>query len=184
MHPSMPEWGAGVVRAVVAHSHGGKHGQRLTIRFDGVGTKVISTTLINLKPAGTPPSETAEPSLTHENAESRRAPDSPAQLPPEFTSRRLAPADVLHLAAPWYRFEPNGRSLLDWGIARMSMDDPLRVITREQLTEAFCGFFRRLDFLVVEAAKDLRRRAPQEFSAAIRDAPPRMRALLALDAKR
>lgn len=187
VHPAKPEWGAGVVRAVASHTQGGTRGQRLTIRFDGAGTKTLSTTIVDLQPAqasGSPPSHGTGHSPTLAGGETGRAAGDPAELPAMLAARGLPPAEVLRLAMPWYRFAPQGRGLLDWGIARIGVADPLSILPREQLAEAFAGFYRRLDFLVVEAAKDLRRRAPQEYSDLVGEAPPRMRALLAPDAGR
>ncbi len=168
-HPKRPDWGVGVVLKVLPHVEGGRRGQRLTLRFDGVGVKTISTLLVPLE---------------HAQSGQDLSVASLSELPTDLTEGG-APVTRLERALAWYRFEDRGRALLDWAIARSGTQDPLAHLTRQDLEQAYAGFFRRLDFLVRELAGDLRRDgASAALDALIEAAPARARALLEHNGRR
>jgi len=168
-HPNRPDWGVGVVLKVHSHVDGGRRGQRLTLRFDGVGVKTISTLLVPLEYARSGQDLTVA---------------SLSELPADL-SEGGSPMARLERALAWYRFDEHGRALLDWAIARSGARDPLAQLTRQDLEQAYAAFYRRLDFQVRELAGDLRRSgAGDALETLIRAAPARARALLEHNGRR
>ncbi|MGE3107738.1 MAG: DUF3553 domain-containing protein [Phycisphaerales bacterium] len=64
VHSAKPEWGHGVVTSASATTQDGVPCQRLTIRFDRAGIKVLSTAFAELKPAKASEESAAIPAET------------------------------------------------------------------------------------------------------------------------
>ncbi len=158
LNPARPDWGVGTVTSVSAHVANGKQGQRLTIRFDGAGLKTVSTAIIDLT---TPPVASTGVTVADLTALPASVLDTAAPLARRLTS-----------ATEWYRFRRGDRQALDWAIQKLAIADPLSVLSREQLHEAREGFFRSLDHMIADLARDLGRKDPEALATLRDTAPP------------
>lgn len=184
LHPSRPEWGAGRVTAVQRAAHAGRSCQKLTIRFDAAGTRTVSTAFVHLQPVQADPRGASGDPAPAADAGAEAPRDRRelfarlAGLPPEVTNRSTSASERLAAGLAWYRFEGEGRGLLDWSIARSGVADPLAELSRQDLEQAWEGFFRRLDHAVGELARDLARHDATALAAVLSKAPVRGRQVL------
>ncbi len=171
-HPAKPEWGEAVVTASQGVTHEGKPCQRLTLRFDRVGIKTITTAVVRLEVAngqanGQVNAHAEQGDVPPQNSE---AADSwlgeAAALPPEQLFARLPEAvrdpfnsleERLRITLLLYRFSDRGGELLDWAAMQTGMADPLTKYARHELEQYFLRFSdqraEHLRTLLVEAAK-------------------------------
>lgn len=205
-HDKRPEWGTGLVQRVESMQVAGQPAQRLVIRFANGGLKTISSVGGAITPlevaaghlngasgsggVGIPESDTL---LNRESegetgwlaAISKQKPESAmVDLPIEATDPFLPRESRLKATLELFRFQPTGRSLVDWAVARSGLDDPLSRFTRHELEQ----FFERWSFLrnkhLAKLVEELKHE-PAALEAAMRHAPPAARrAVLQLNARR
>lgn len=196
-HTACPEWGVGVVTAAQSLVHEGVRCQRLTVRFDKVGSKTISTAFANLAPAtdttfdrggfdrssirnspeGTMPATPATDELL--KLESKAATEETFLKIPEpandpfvsLTKRATATLDL-------YRFSPQGASLLDWAMMQSGLRDPLSRFNRHELETLFSRFRQNLDTHARKTLKELKKQDPAALAAVLAAARPEAKAAL------
>ncbi len=158
-HDKRPEWGIGQVQRVENVHVAGKPAQRLVIRFSNAGQKTISSlgAVIRPMPVEMPRlngSANAEPGTLVDReggaetgwlgAISKEKPEGAmVELPHEATDPFLPREARFKATLDLYRFQPTGRSLIDWAVARSGLEDPLSRFTRHELEQ----FFERWAFL-------------------------------------
>lgn len=196
VHAGRPEWGTGQVTACTPAQHEGKPCQRVTIRFDQVGTKTLSTAFANLKPASnhTPsPAGVTGSTRTRAPARSTATNDhaaggspvgwldeleqkSPAErltrLPEETRDPFLTFEDRLKNTLNLYRFTTDGASLLAWAGMQTGLRDPLADFSRHELEEHFARFRTALDNHLRQMVRELSRPVPAGVQQILQQAPP------------
>lgn len=155
-HENRPEWGIGVVQQATPVSVGGKPSQRLVVRFGNAGLKTLSTigaALVaveapaeheppDLRPsggqAGTSALAEPQPEGGWLASISKRKPEDAFMGIPASASDPFLPLEArLKATLNLWRFEPAGRSLIDWAVAQTGVNDPLSRHTRHELEQYF-----------------------------------------------
>lgn len=189
-HTGCPEWGIGVVTAAQSLVQDGVRCQRLTVRFDKVGSKTISTAFANLAAAtdttrspfqtDRPNPERAMPATDDLlKLESKAATEETFLKIPEpandpfvsLTKRATATLDL-------YRFSPQGASLLDWAMMQSGLRDPLSRYNRHELETLFIRFRQNLDNHARKTLKELKKQDPAAFAAVLAAARPEAKTAL------
>ena len=207
VHPAKPEWGQGVVTAASATTQDGKPCQRLTIRFDRAGVKVLSTAFAELKPATAPipqPASAVVQASRELASESDQGNDSapttggwldsikpvaPSEsllkMPDSTTDPFATLAGRLKATLNLYKFNDSGGSLLDWAAAQTGLKDPLSVFSRHELEQVYRRFTFIRDDHLKKLMSDARRQDPAALLKAAREAPPAgQQAMRRIDASR
>jgi hypothetical protein len=188
LHAGMPEWGIGEVRSAETITHNGQKAQRVTVRFDRVGVKVLSTAFADLRPATGPalPPEAAENKDPAAEAMDRAQAESLLVQIPESASDPFRPRKGrFETTLALYRFSPSGASLLDWAAAQTGLKDPLTRFSRHELERAFDRFRVNLDNHLKKLAYELKKEDPAGLQQACAAAGPQARqALRRVDAIR
>lgn len=176
LHAGKPEWGVGQVVSTKTETRDGQTCQRLTIRFERVGVKTVSTAYATLKRADTGPAPAGEAATGGSWLEELEAGDPISvmtRLPDEARDPFTPLADRLARTLALYRFEPTGASLLDWAAMQSRLKDPLSRFSRHELEDLFRRWRRRLDEHLVGVAAELRRKeGPEALARAAKAAPP------------
>lgn len=186
-HSGCPEWGVGVVTAAQSLVQEGVRCQRLTIRFDKVGSKTVSTAFANLLgasdalsfPPVTNSSGNAHMASTDSilNLEAKAATEDtflrlPDAATDPFSSLTKRAAATLNL----YRFTPSGASLLDWAVMQSGMRDPLSRYNRHELETLFSRFRQNLDSHARKTLKELKKLDAAAFNQVLAQATPEAQA--------
>lgn len=130
VHPKKPEWGVGAVTRAERAVHEGSPCQRLTIRFDKVGMKTVSTAFAALAPAGKAPSD--EPASA---VEVQALAAGLAELPTRLTDRSAPALDRLAGLLDEFRTDPEQGDILGWAIRETGLRDPLAVLSRGEIEQ-------------------------------------------------
>lgn len=160
-HPSRPEWGQGVVKAVQAIVHEGSAAQRLNVEFANRGRVVINTAVAPLAPKGQKKIMSSSMTtsggwldqLERSNNNSHELWELPEALTDVFSSdlqRLMATLDS-------YKYTTEPRPLIDWAVMQTGMNDPLSKYTRHDLEQAFARFARNRDQHLKELVRTLKR---------------------------
>lgn len=181
-HAGRPEWGSGLITAAEAVVQDGRPCQRVTVRFDRVGLKTLSTAFADLKPAEAQPAASVDDDPLAGGTPSKelltRIPD--AATDPFVTPRKRLEA-TLHL----YRFSDRGGSLLDWAAAQTGLKDPLAKFSRHELESHFQRFQYNLDGHLKKLVRELKKLDPAGLAAASAvSSPAAQQALKRADAGR
>jgi hypothetical protein len=188
LHAGMPEWGIGEVRSTEAITHNGQRAQRVTVRFDRVGVKVLSTAFADLRPASGPvmnpePGENADPAAAAMDRAEAEA--LLVQVPDNATDPFRARKARFETTLGLYRFSASGGSLLDWAAAQTGLKDPLTRFSRHELERAFERFRVNLDNHLKKLAYELKKEDPAGLQQACAAAGPQAKqALRRVDAGR
>lgn len=189
-HTGCPEWGIGVVTAAQSLVQDGVRCQRLTVRFDKVGSKTISTAFANLAAAT---DTTRSPFQTDRPSPERAMPATDDLL--KFESKAATEETFLKIPEPandpfvsltkratatldLYRFSPQGASLLDWAMMQSGLRDPLSRYNRHELETLFNRFRQNLDTHARKTLKDLKKQDPAALAAVLAAARPEAKAAL------
>jgi hypothetical protein len=162
----------------------GKEAQRLTVRFERAGTKTLSTVVARLAQADSVPVEVF--------AAAAREEDEPigqklnrAELAARLAALPEAAADPfrpltrrLEATVGLYRFDSQGRSLLDWAAAQTGLADPLSAWSRHDLEEGFARFRQTLDAHLAKLVAQARREEPAALSGLGAKATPEVNTML------
>jgi len=165
VHAAKPEWGIGEVIAAESAGSVVKEAQRLTIRFERVGTKAISTEFAELKPPGDHPLRNVidsdegkvfsfAPTPNEVKEIMTRLPDAATD---PFTTVQKRFAATLAL----YRFSDNNALLLDWACMQTGLKDPLTRFNRHELEQWFSRFRIAVDDHLKRLARDVRKIDPK-----------------------
>lgn len=189
-HSGCPEWGVGVVTAAQSLVQQGVRCQRLTIRFDKVGSKTVSTAFANLLGATDSPSL---PSFSSVSGTSSMPPPTPADSILNLESKAATEETFLRLpeaatdpfatlprraaaTLALYKFNPSGASLLDWAVMQSGMRDPLSRYNRHELETLFQRFKQNLDLHARKTLKELKRADAAAFAQVLAQAAPEAQA--------
>ena len=151
-HAKRPEWGIGsVVKAETATSNG-CGAQRISVRFPGVGVKVLNTAHASLQLV-TEPSLGADIAVDEGNpvqvwgrirdaewlapVAQRKIEEAMISLPSEVRDPFNGIGHRLAVTAGLYRFERSGAGLIAWAVAQTGLDDPLSRFSRHELEQYF-----------------------------------------------
>ena len=181
VHTSRPEWGLGRVLSATSIREEGKDAQRLTIRFDRAGTKTLSTAVARLAQADTVPVEVFTTAADAEEPEAVAPAELAARLAglPDAVTDPFRPlARRLETAVGLYRFEPHGKSLLDWAAAQTGLADPLSAFSRHDLEEGFDRFRQALDSHLAKLVGQAKREEPAALSGLGAKVTPQVRDML------
>lgn len=179
IHTGRPEWGEGVVTAAQPATQDGKPCQRVTVRFDRVGIKTLSTALAPLQ----------RKDATHEihaalaNARegewlsevgSKQVQEIMTRLPERAVDPFASLESRLKATLELFRFAPTGGALIDWAAAQTGLKDPLARFNRHDLEEFFTRFAiardQHLKRLLAEGKKQDPQMVARVTSAAPREA--------------
>ena len=150
-HTTKPEWGIGTIVKAENSAVGGKLGQRLSIRFPGVGVKVLDASAAPLERVEqtAAPSTNGEPNhavrawghLTESDwlgpLAQRKIEQAMIELPEEVRDRFNGLRHRLTFMLSLYRFDRTAHSLVDWAVAQTGLDDPLSRFNRHELEQFF-----------------------------------------------
>lgn len=168
IHAGRPEWGAGEVRSAEAITQDGRKSQRVTVRFERAGVKVLSTAFADLRPADVPlpPARTEageEPEVSQGDRVElvRNLSELPEAAIDPFRTRRAR----LETSLALYRFAGTGSSLLDWAASQSGLKDPLSSFSRPDLEQAFERFRFNLDGHIRKLAYELKKEDPAALVA-------------------
>jgi len=164
-HASKPEWGAGQVISAEGHIQDGKRCQRLNIRFDRGGLKILSTAFAELKP--TAPGGTAA-LLSEGRDEDFQSPapdllslrEALEALPESATDPFIPISKRYENTLALFRFTGQAGSLLDWATSQTRLKDPLSSFSRHELEEYFHKFRLKLDGHLRQIRRDIHRQDP------------------------
>jgi hypothetical protein len=187
-HTGCPEWGIGVVTAAQSLVHDGVRCQRLTVRFDKVGSKTISTAFANLaaatdtildrplldKPMPATPATDELLKLESKAATEETFLKIPEPANDPFVSLNKRATATIDL----YRFSPQGASLLDWAMMQSGLRDPLSRYNRHELETLFNRFRQNLDAHARKTLKELKKQDPAALAALLAAARPEAKAAL------
>jgi len=169
-HAGRPEWGNGQVTAAEACMQDGRACQRVTVRFDRVGLKTLSTAFADLRPAETLVSveAPADPLL----ADGPAPEELLSRIPEAATDPFVTPRKRLEATLGLYRFSDRGGSLLDWAAAQTGLKDPLARFSRHELEKHFQKFQFNLDAHLRKLVREVKKADPTTFAALTAAAAP------------
>ncbi len=166
-HARRPEWGTGSIVKIESSAVHGQPVQRLSVRFPNIGIKVLTWPHADLERCSAiAPGTAANGQDQDAGLEQWSNIDDSDWLGPlakrkvvevmvRLPERARDPFDSLRsrlsATAELYRFEREGRSLIEWAIAQSGLVDPLSRFTRHELEQLFdrwaderASHFRRL----------------------------------------
>ncbi|MCC6678871.1 MAG: DUF3553 domain-containing protein [Phycisphaerales bacterium] len=169
-HAGRPEWGNGQITAAESVIQDGRACQRVTVRFDRVGLKTLSTAFADLRPAETLVSSEAptDPLL----ADGPAVQELLSRVPESATDPFSTPRKRLEATLNLYRFSDRGGSLLDWAAAQTGLKDPLARFSRHELEGLFQKFQFNLDAHLKKLVRDLKKADPATLTALAASASP------------
>lgn len=178
IHALKPEWGAGVVTTATGMSHEGKPCQSLTIRFERAGVKTISTAFANLVSADEHPGllngavSAAEDDPLAAKANADDAKVSMLRIAEDAKDPFTTIAQRFEATVRLFRFQPTGRSLLDWAATQTGLADPMSRFNRHELEQFFQQWSVVRDNHLKKIVLEFRKTDQAGLQAAIRKAPP------------
>jgi hypothetical protein len=190
LHASRPEWGIGEVRGVDAVVQDGVKSQRLTIRFDRVGVKTLSTAFAELEAAPQGASPTAQANGEANGgwlaeAEAAGSELKLAELPESATDPFKTRKARLDATLGLYRFTGVGASLIDWAAMQSGLKDPLSRFSRHELEQLWDRFRNNLDAHLKRLVWEMKKADPTGLAQAVAAASPNAKqALRRVDAGR
>ena len=179
VHGSRPEWGIGTVTSAQPDHQDGQACQRLTIRFERVGLKTLSTAHAELRP------EAEVPALASGVSEDPFGPLSAAdaraamtKLPEEVNNPFATSRARLKAALDIFRFTGEGGSLIDWAAMQSGLKDPMTRFNRHELEELFRRFCQNRDEHLKKLVIELVKREPAVIAELVPTAPRAAQQLL------
>lgn len=174
VHAGRPEWGTGSVTSAESSMHNGHPCQRLSIRFERAGPKVISTAFADLRHPDAAPSLDKKLSdaagldgFDHQKAFAMLG-DLPDDATDPFNTFKSRLTHTLRL----YRFTGTGGSLLDWAASQTGLGDPLSRFNRHELEQGFDRFKMNLEQHLRKLVQEAKKKEPESIAAALAAAPP------------
>ena len=176
IHTGKPEWGVGAVESAAAAVENGSPCQRLRVRFERVGTKVLSTAYAKLRSAREveekPDMDVNQQSGSWLAAlEAKPITEQLVEVPEPARDPFLPLPQRLKNALDLYRFRAEGASLLDWAAMQTQLKDPLSAMSRHELEEYFRRFRHALDQHTADLAAELKRQDPATLERLVGSAP-------------
>lgn len=177
IHPSMPEWGTGVVTSAQPATQDGKPCQRVTVRFDRAGLKTLSTAFAPLRRA-----DEAGPEIDQALAQAgddwlggvgqKRVVEIMTNLPESAVDPFAGIPSRLKATLQLYKYGPTGAPLIDWAVAQSGLKDPLSRFSRQDLEEFYKRFQVNRDQHLKRLVLDAKRADPQGLARAVRELGP------------
>jgi hypothetical protein len=156
----------GEVRSAESQVQDGKRAQRLTIRFERAGVKVISTAFADLRAAGDVPMAAAETEDSEPTPDRSVLEKQLIGLPEAATDPFRSKRARLEMTLGLYRFTGTGSGLLDWAASQTSLKDPLSCFSRHELEQCFERFRIAVDSHLRKLVYELKREDPAGLAAA------------------
>lgn len=174
VHAGRPEWGIGSVTSAEAAMHNGHACQRLGIRFERAGPKVISTAFADLRHPDAAPSldKKLSDAAGLDGPDHLKAAIVLGELPDDATDPFISFKSRLINTLKLYRFTGTGGSLLDWATAQTGIGDPLSRFSRHELEQGFDRFKMNLEQHLRKLVQDAKKKEPESIAAALAVAPP------------
>jgi Protein of unknown function (DUF3553) len=174
VHGTKPEWGIGEILRTESTRHEGTPCQRLTIRFNRAGTKVVSTAVARIEPADRAIETATEFSrdgswLDAADPEATRL--AMAKLPEAATDPFRPFEQRFEATCSLYRFSNEGGSLIDWAAAQTGLPDPLSMFNRTELELFFEKYRLNRDEHLRGLARDYGRKDPAGLERVLAQAP-------------
>jgi hypothetical protein len=173
-HAGRPEWGAGEVRTAENVIEDGRAAQRLTVRFDRAGVKILSTTFADLRPADDMPALDADapPAILDNGNAAAVTAEKMTALPEAATDPFKSKRARLEYTIGLFRFTGSGASLVDWAAMQSGLSDPLSRFSRHELEQFFERFRQALDAHARKLIAELKREDPSAIGELAQAAPP------------
>lgn len=188
VHTGKAEWGEGVVTGAQPATQDGKPCQRVTVRFDRVGIKALSTALAPLQKVEDRPQIDA--ALANAGTDwlasvgSKQVMEIMTKLPEPATDPFSSAERRLAATLGLYKFKINGGSLIDWAIQQTGLKDPLSRFNRHDLEEFFKRFENNRNQHLKKLASDMQRTDRATYDRVMASAPSEARdALRRFDAR-
>lgn len=171
-HAGKPEWGNGQITSAEATVQDGRPCQRVTVRFDRVGLKTLSTAFADLRPAETLLTAEAPADPLLALADGPAARELLTRLPEAASDPFSTPRKRLEATLNLYRFSDRAGSLLDWAAAQTGLKDPLARFSRHELEVLFQKFQFNLDAHLKKLVRDIKKADPATLAAVAASASP------------
>jgi hypothetical protein len=184
VHALRPEWGAAAVSLVQQVTVDGRPAQRLTLRFERAGLKVVSVPpaeiqLADSDPDATPPAGGSPDESWLAQLEAGDINERMASLPESTRDPFTTLAARIKATLALWRFSEQGGSVLDWAAMQTGLKDPLARFSRHELEQFFRRFAsereNQLKRLLLEARKHPSPEIDQAKAAALPAAKDAMR---------
>ena len=188
LHPGKAEWGEGVVTAAQPATQDGKPCQRVTVRFDRVGIKTLSTALAALQKVEDRPQIDAALATAGTDwlatVGSKQVQEIMTKLPEAAVDPFSTSEKRLQATLALFKFKINGGSLIDWAIQQTGLKDPLSRFNRHDLEEFFKRFEMNRNANLKKLSQEMHRTEAAAYNRIMASAPPEARdALRRLDAR-
>lgn len=180
VHVSRPEWGAGVVTGTSNGVQDGKPCQMVTVRFERAGVKTLSTAFATLRHATPDDSQRAvatqeepDPFLAkmREAASGGDPKAAMLKISDDATDPFATPLQRFEATVRLFRFQPTGKSLLDWAAIQSGLADPMSRYNRHELEKFFEQWCIGRDNHLRKVSQELRKADPGALQRAITQAP-------------
>ncbi|MDP1662621.1 MAG: DUF3553 domain-containing protein [Phycisphaerales bacterium] len=182
VHAGRPEWGTGIVSAAVPDTQEGKSCQRVTIRFERVGIKTLSTGVANLVPAEDAPAMVAAEANPADpfagGGSDKSARELMLKLPDGCTDPFQPPRVRLEATARLFRFNEHGGSLIDWAAAQSGLKDPMTRFNRHELEDLFKRWVMTRDEHLKKLIWEMKKQDPVGLSLAVKGATGKAQAMM------
>lgn len=182
VHTGRPEWGSGTISSAQPDVHEGKPCQRVTIRFDRVGIKTLSTAIATLVPASDAPALVAAEAFPTDpllgGMGEKTARELMLKLPDACTDPFQPPRVRIDATAKLYRFNEHGGSLIDWAAAQSGLKDPMTRFNRHELEDLFKRWAMVRDEHMKKLVWEMKKQDPVGLSLAIRSATGKAQSLM------
>lgn len=181
-HPKRPEWGLGSIQRIEVLTVGAKRDQRLWIRFDNAGLKMILASVADLERTATLNGTGEHTLVARELAgetgwlaeiSKRKPEEAMTALPPQAADPFIPAARRLEFVLGLYRFDASSARLVDWAVAQSGIGDPLTRFTRHELERFFSDWALERDAQLARLLQDPELRSdPALVRRAMEKAPP------------
>ena len=169
-HVRRPEWGIGVIIKTEDITAGGRETQRVTVRFPNGGLKALSTSHAQLElvqaqeemdlsyntPTFAELDRMGQSGWLNPLAQ-RKITEVMSSLPMALKDPFVSLKRRLTLTLDLYRFNRNGRSLVDWAVAQTGLADPLTRFNRTELEMHFDRWAKERDDHLHRLLQDARK---------------------------
>ena len=184
-----PEWGRGSVMKVEQATIKGESVQRVSVRFEHAGLKVLVSEWAELVKVNGEYAvgETDQPSGEKmgqldrwresewlSGVAEKKIQEHMIALPQEIRDPFNTLKKRLRITLGLYRFERTGGSLVDWAVVQTGLRDPLSRFNRPELEQYYDRWVQQLDLHLLRLLEECRKQ-PSLVSSLLGEAPPRAR---------
>lgn len=187
-HRKRPEWGIGSIVKAEDRPLNGQPGQRVSVRFPGVGVKTLSVAHAELErvtESAEQAPEAEEPHPVHvwdrigkdewlAPVAQRKIEEAMTRLPAAASDPFRSLAGRIEFMLGLYRFDRTGRAMIDWAVAQTGLDDPLTRFNRHELEQYFDRWALERDAQLARIVQEATE-AGESVEGLFADAPPAAR---------